>query len=104
MSHKAAAAAAWAGVQVFDPLLQWAAAELGWRLEVSDSICGITQPPDTVEAARTYLEGEGQPSAAPAPTAAAAAVGLLNTNQTPAVAAPVYAQGWMHGGWRLWSS
>jgi hypothetical protein len=44
--------------QVFDPLLQWAAGELSWRLEVSDSICGITQPAATVEAARSYLEGE----------------------------------------------
>jgi ATP synthase F1 complex assembly factor 2 len=41
----------------FDPLLAWAAAELGWQLSATDDLLGPSPPADTLAAVRAYLEG-----------------------------------------------
>ncbi|KAI8464442.1 MAG: hypothetical protein J3K34DRAFT_474312 [Monoraphidium minutum] len=41
----------------FDPLLAWAAEEMGWKLHASDNIAGPTQDEATIAAVRAWLEG-----------------------------------------------
>ena len=43
--------------RLFDPLLAWAAAELGWKLSCTVSISGASQEEATVAAVRGYLSG-----------------------------------------------
>lgn len=46
--------------KAFDPLLEWAAKELGWgQLRASADIAGPSQPPESVEAVRRWLAGLG---------------------------------------------
>jgi hypothetical protein len=42
---------------VFDPLLAWAAQEMGWVLATTHSIAGTTQPDATVTAVQALFEG-----------------------------------------------
>jgi hypothetical protein len=50
---------------VFDPLLAWAAEDLGWHMRATDSILGATQDDATLVAVRSYLEGVQQLQAKP---------------------------------------
>ncbi|GFH12593.1 uncharacterized protein HaLaN_08306 [Haematococcus lacustris] len=43
--------------QVHDPLLKWAEETHGWHMVTSDSICGPTQSPATVQAVKHMLDG-----------------------------------------------
>ena len=44
-------------LQIYSPVVQWAAAELGAQFSASDSIFGAQQPEETVAAVRSFLEG-----------------------------------------------
>jgi hypothetical protein len=44
-------------LQMFTPVLQWAAEHLGWHMQTSSSIMGSHQDNATVEQVKTFLEG-----------------------------------------------
>lgn len=55
-------------MQVFDPILRWAEAELGATLVAGDSLIGMDQSEQLISKARSYLHGKS--TAAPSSTGA----------------------------------
>lgn len=47
-------------MQIYDPVLEWARAELGVALQTTDSIFGAEVPEQQLEVVADYLHGEGR--------------------------------------------